>query len=129
MSTDNGEFLYKDETYRLIGAAFEVYNELTCAYNEPLYQEAYERELLLQSIPYKAQPQLRVSYKGELLAKDFFADIIAFEKIIVELKVLPKLTSREESQLLNYLKAAKLRVGLLVNFGSHPKLEYKRIVL
>jgi len=129
MSTDDRDFLFKEETYQLIGAAFEVYNELDCAYNEPLYQEAYERELSLQSIPFKAQPLLKVAYKDQLLEKDFFADIIAYDKIIVELKALPKLTSREESQLLNYLKAANLKVGLLINFGSHPKLEYKRIVL
>ncbi len=129
MNTDDGDFFCKEETYQLIGAAFEVYNELTCAYNEPLYQEAYERELGLQKIPYEAQPLLKVSYKGEFLTKEFFADIIAFGKVVVELKALEKLTSREEAQLLNYLKAAKLRVGLLINFGSHPKLEYKRIVL
>ncbi len=93
------DFLHKEETYQLIGAAFEVYNALTCAYNEPLYQEAYQRELTLQSIPFIAQPQLKVKYKGEFLKKDFFADIIAFDKIIVELKALPKLTPREESQL------------------------------
>ena len=129
MSSDDGEFLFKDETYQLIGAAFEVYNELGCAYLEPLYQEAYEKELHLQNIPFTAQPLLRVPYKGELLKKEYYADIIAFDKIIVELKTIEKLTSREESQLLNYLKAANLKVGLLINFGSHPKLEYKRLVL
>ncbi len=129
MSTDDRDFLCKEETYKLIGAAFEVYNELTCAYNEPLYQEAYEFELGLQKIPFQAQPQLRVSYKGQLLEKEFYADIIVFDQVIVELKALEKLTSREEAQLLNYLKAANLKVGLLINFGSHPKLEYKRIVL
>ena len=128
MNSDDG-FLYKDETYKLIGAGFEVYNELGCAYLEPIYQEAYEQELGLQNIPFHAQVPLRVPYKGELLKKEYFADLIAFGKIIVELKVLEKLTSREESQLINYLKAANLQVGLLLNFGSHPKLEYKRIVL
>jgi len=128
MNSDD-EFLYKDETYKLIGAGFEVYNELGCAYLEPIYQEAYEKELGLQSIPLQSQAPLRVPYKGELLTKEYFADLIAFDKIIVELKVLEKLTSREESQLLNYLKAANLQVGLLLNFGAHPKLEYKRIIL
>ena len=123
------EFIHKDETYKLIGAGFEVYNELGCAYLEPIYQEAYERELALQSIPFASQAPLRVSYKGECLNKNYYADLIAYQKVIVELKVLEKLTSREESQIINYLKAAGLQVGLLLNFGSHPKLEYKRIVL
>ena len=128
MNSD-GEFLHKDETYRLIGAGFEVYNELGCSYLEPLYQEAYEKELGLQAISYQPQAPLRVPYKSELLKKEYYADLIAFDKIIVELKVLEKLTSREDSQLINYLNAANLKVGLLFNFGSHPKLEYKRIVL
>ncbi len=69
------------------------------------------------------------STKDKNSKKQYFADLVAYDKIIVELKVLEKLTSREESQLINYLKAAKLQVGLLLNFGSYPKLEYKRIVL
>ena len=123
------EFIHKDETYNIIVAGFEVYNELGCAYLELIYQEAYERELALQSIPFASQAPLRVSYKGECLNKNYYADLIAYQKVIVELKVLEKLTSREESQIINYLKAAGLQVGLLLNFGSHPKLEYKRIVL
>ncbi|MAM92921.1 MAG: GxxExxY protein [Opitutaceae bacterium] len=99
------EFIHKDETYKLIGAGFEVYNELGCAYLELIYQEAYERELALQSIPFASQ------------------------KVVVELKALEKLTSREESKIINYLKAAGLQVGLLLNIGSHPKLGYKHIVL
>ncbi len=129
MNPDEEDFLWKEESYRLIGAGFEVYNELGCAYHESIYQEAFERELELQSIPFKPQSMLKVPYKGNLLKKEYFADIIAFDKIIVELKALEKLSSREESQLINYLKAAKLNIGLLINFGSHPKLEYKRIAL
>lgn len=94
MSTDDREFLRQKETYKLIGAGFEVYNKLGCAYLEPIYQEAYEKELGLQFIPYTAQSTLRVPYKEVLLKKEYFADLIAYEKIIVELKVLPQLTSR-----------------------------------
>ena len=122
------DILFKDECYRLIGAAIEVQRELGHGLSEPIYQEALERELNSQGIPFVAQPLLKVFYKGEPLKKEYYADIIAYEKIILELKVLPKLTSKEESQLLNYLKISKLRLGLLINFGSPAPLEWKRIV-
>lgn len=127
MST-NEKVLYPDESYNLVGAAFEVYNELGSEFKEPIYQEAYEYEMSLQGIPFVAQPELSVDYKGHRLSKKYFADIIAYEKIIVELKVLEKLTSREESQVLNYLKASNLRLGILINFGHANTLEWKRII-
>ncbi len=129
MSTDKEEFLFRDETYNLIGAAFEVYNELGFSFLEPVYQEAYEHELSLKNILFVSQPCLRINYKGKLLEKEYFADLIAYEKILIELKAIEKLTPREEAQILNYLRAANIKVGLLINFGAHPKLEYKRIVL
>lgn len=129
MSADDRDFLYKEETYQLIGAAFEVYNELGHSFLEAIYQEAYEHELELKEISFTSQPQLRVTYKTKLLDKEYFADLIVHNKILVELKAIERLTPREESQVLNYLRAANIKVGLLINFGSHPKLEYKRIVL
>ncbi len=124
----NEDLLYPDECYKLVGAAFEVYNELGSEFKEPIYQEAYEYELNLQNIPFVAQPELSVDYKGHRLEKKYFADIISDEKIIVELKVLEKITPREESQLLNYLRASNLRLGILINFGHANKLEWKRII-
>lgn len=99
----NEDVLYPDECYKLIGAAFEVYNELGSEFKEPIYQEAYEYELGIQKLPFVAQPELTVDYKGHRLSETYYADLITYEKIVVELKVLPKLTSKEESQVLNYL--------------------------
>jgi len=120
--------IFKDETYQLIGAAFEFYNELGSELLEPVYQEAFEHELSLQQVPFIAQPPLKIRYKGIVLEKQYFADLIAFDKIIIELEAIETITSREESQLLNYLQAANLKLGLIINFGSHPKVEHKRII-
>ena len=88
------EFTLKDETYKLIGGGFEVYNELGCTYLKPIYQEAYERELALQSIPFASQAPLCVSYRGERLNKSYYANLIAYQKVILELAVLEKFTPR-----------------------------------
>lgn len=122
------ELLYKEEVYVIVGAAMEVYNELGCGFLEPVYQEALEIELPLRGIPFEPQKELPISYKGRRLQKTYVADFIAFEKVIVEIKALDRLTSRGESQLLNYLKATNLQVGMLINFGAANGLEWKRMV-
>ena len=122
------DLLCKEEVYSLIGAAMEVYNELGYGFFEPIYQEAIEMELTARGVPFAAQEEVRVSYKGARLSKFYVADLIVFGKVIVELKALDRLTSREEAQLLNYLKATGLEVGVLINFGAHGKLEWKRMV-
>ena len=88
------EFTLKDETYKFIGGGFEVYKELGCTYLKPIYQEAYERELALQSIPFASQAPLCVSYRGERLNKSYYANLIAYQKVILELAVLEKFTPR-----------------------------------
>jgi GxxExxY protein len=127
MST-NKEILFADECYALISAAFEVYNELGFEFLEPVYQEAYEHELSPRGIEFVSQPLLKIRYKTHILNKEYFADIIAQNEILIELKAIEKLTPREESQFLNYLKSSKLRLGLLINFGHDQKLEWKRII-
>lgn len=127
MST-NKDILFADECYQLVGAAFEVYNELGSEFLEPVYQEAYEFELSERQIAFVAQPQLKIQYKEYTLEKEYFADLIAHQEILIELKAIEKLTKREESQVLNYLKASNLRLGLLINFGHDQKLEWKRII-
>lgn len=82
-----------------------------------------------RTLPFESQKILRIDYKGRLLKKEYIADLIYYNQIIVELKALDKFTGKEESQILNYLKATKMKVGLLINFGSSPKLEWKRFVL
>jgi GxxExxY protein len=122
------ELLLKDEVYAIIGAAIEVHRELGEGFLEPVYQEALEIELAGRGIPFEAQKTLAICYKGRKLRKEYIADLVCFGQIIVELKALDRLSTNEESQILNYLKATGLRVGLLINFGSTGQLEWKRRV-
>jgi GxxExxY protein len=122
------ELLYKDEVYAIIGAAMEVYNNLGPGFLEAVYQEAMEIETTSRKIPALPEQKLYIEYKGAPLKKFYEADLICYDKIIVEIKALDRLTSREESQILNYLKATGMKVGLLINFGAHNDLEWKRLV-
>jgi len=121
------ELIFKEEVYAIIGAAMEVYNELGPGFAEPVYQEAFGTELVSRRIPVKAQQELVIFYKGARLQKSYIADYIAYDKIIIEIKALDQLSSREEAQLLNYLKATSMPLGLLINFGAHNDLEWKRL--
>jgi len=121
------QLLFKDEVYAIIGAAMEVHNELKDGFLEAVYQEAMEVELAKRAIPFTPQQEIPIKYKDQLLKKTYMADFIAFEMIIVEIKALDHLSRREEAQMLNYLKASKLEMGLLINFGT-KKLEWKRMV-
>jgi len=114
-------------TYKIIGAAMEVHKEMGCGFLEGVYQEALEVEFGVQGIPYKAQPVVEILYKGKPLEKKYQPDFMCFGEIIVEIKALERLSGTEESQIINYLKATKLKVGLLINFGS-KSLEHKRFV-
>jgi len=116
-----------ERTYKIIGAAIEVHKELGCGFLEAVYQEALEREFTIQKIPFKAQPFIQVKYKGQPLNKTYQPDFVCYEVVIVEIKAMSGLTGLEEAQLINYLKATGLKVGLLINFGS-KSLEHKRLV-
>jgi len=122
------ELLLKDEVFAIVGAAIEVHRELGPGFLEAVYQEALAIELRERGIQFEAQKPLRISYKGKTLNKEYFADLVCCGQIIVELKALDRLTGNEEAQILNYLKATGLRVGVIINFGSHGKLEWKRFV-
>ena len=122
------ELMYKEEAYKIVGAFFEVYNEQGCGFVEPVYQECLEIELGLQGIPFRAQQQLQLQYKGRRLKQIYIPDFICFDQIIVEIKAVSALCDEHRAQIHNYLKATGFRLGLLVNFGHHPKLEYERIV-
>jgi len=118
----------KDErTYKIIGAAMEVHKELGCGFLEGVYQEALAREFKVQGIPYKPQPVVEIKYKGEPLNKTYQPDFTCYDEIIVEIKALSELSGVEEAQIINYLKATGLKVGLLINFGA-KSLEHKRLV-
>jgi len=122
------EILFKDECYLIQGAIFEVYREMGCGFLEAVYQECLEEEFKLQNIPFVAQRDLLIQYKGKQLRQTYKPDFICFDQIIVEIKALSTLAGEHEAQVLNYLKATGYRVGLLVNFGCHPKATVKRLV-
>jgi GxxExxY protein len=122
------QLLLPDEVYAIVGAAMQVHTELGCGFLEAVYQEAMELELAAAGIPFEACKELAILYKGMPLKKKYVADVVCFGKIIVELKALDQLSGREEAQLLNYLKATGLHVGILINFGAHGHLELERYV-
>jgi len=122
------DLIYRDEVYAIVGAAIEVHKELGSGFLEAVYQEALQRELESRRIPFSPQRELVIRYKGEPLEKRYFCDLLCYENVMVELKALDKLTGKEEAQLLNYLKAAGLPVGVLINFGATGKLEWRRLV-
>jgi len=119
--------LYKDECYAVQGAVFDVYREMGCGFLEAVYQECLEKEFRSQKLPFEAQKELVLSYKAEPLSQTYKPDFICYSKIIVELKAVKEIASEHKAQLLNYLKATGLELGLLVNFGAYPKVEIVRI--
>ena len=125
----NKEILFKEECYQIQGAVFEVYREIGCGFLEAVYQESLEKELAIRDIAFIAQQELKLQYKGEPLKQTYKPDLICFNSIIVELKALSATTGEHKAQVLNYLKATGIRLGLLVNFGCYPKATVERIVL
>ena len=122
------ELLLRDEVYSIVGAAIEVHRELGPGFLEEVYQEALELEMSSRAIPFEAQKQLRIRYKGHVLDKMYFADFLCYGEIVVEIKALGHISGREHAQVLNYLKATGHRVGVLINFGSEGRLEWKRFI-
>ena len=120
--------LFEKETYRILGACFEVYNDKGCGFLEAVYQECLTIEFKLQSIPYRAQLPLELKYKGVVLEQKYQPDFLCFDQILLEIKSVKNIIDEHRAQLHNYIKATGLRLGLLVNFGHHPKLEYERII-
>jgi GxxExxY protein len=120
--------LFKEESYRIVGACFEVYKEKGSGFLEAVYQECLELEFGLQAIPFEPRATLSLSYKGRPLKQTYIPDFLCFEKIILELKAVSKLVDEHRAQVHNYLKATGHKLGLLINFGHHPGLEIERIV-
>ena len=130
MSTDTALKSEHDaDGYALIGACYEVHTEMGNGYLESVYQESLELGLTDRGISFIAQPKLPIFYKGRQLRKEYEADLLVLDKIIVELKAVKALLPEHEAQLINYLKATKRKVGYLVNFGAFPKLDWRRRVL
>lgn len=121
--------IYKEESYRIVGAAFNVYNVLGPGFLETVYQEAFEIELQKQGIPYEREKELKIQYNGIELKQTYKADFVCFGKIIVELKAVSTLDDAHRSQVYNYLHATNYKLGLLLNFGCANELEKERIVI
>ncbi len=121
--------IYKNEIYAIQGAIFDVCREMGAGFLEAVYQECLEKELKKRNIPFIAQPELSLSYKGEILKQKYKPDIICYDKIIIELKAIKTIAPVHKAQVLNYLKATNMRLGLLVNFGAYPKAHITRLAL
>jgi GxxExxY protein len=121
------DLIFKDECYSIIGACFEVYKNKGCGFHEPVYQECLGIEFEHCGIPAIALPALSLEYRNRILEQKYFPDFVCYEKIIVELKAVGELTDEHRAQLLNYLKASGFQLGLLINFGHYPKLQYERM--
>jgi GxxExxY protein len=113
----------------LMGAAFEVYNDRGYGLGEELYQECFEIELGLRSIPFTAKQEIQCFYKGRELQKRYIPDLFVFNGIVVELKAVAQLSPEHEAQLINYMRISRQPVGYLINFGHKETLEWKRFVL
>jgi len=123
------KILFKDESYAIQGAIFDVYREMGCGFLEAVYQECLEKEFRIRNIPFVSQAELKLSYKGEPLVQTYKPDFICFNQIIVELKAVKAIAPEHHAQVINYLKATGIKLGILVNFGDHPKATIIRLAL
>ena len=124
-----GNLLFEEETFAIRGAVFEVYRELGCGFLEAVYQECLEKELSAKGIPFRSQPELTLIYKGQWLQQTYKPDLICYDQIILELKAVKDISPEHKAQVINYLKATNLKLGLLINFGSYPKSQIERFAL
>ena len=123
------KIIYKDESYAIQGAVFEVYREMGSGFLESVYQECLEKELSSRNISFVSQQELKLTYKGDELKQAYKPDLICFNRIIVELKAVKEIAPEHKAQVINYLKATGMKLGLLINFGSYPKATIIRLVL
>lgn len=123
----DSKLLFPEESYAIIGACFDVYNDKGCGFLESVFQECLEIEFEYKGIPFLSQKELKLSYRGRLLKQTFKADFVCFEKILIEIKAVSQIVDEHRAQVLNYLNASGFELGILVNFGHYPKLEYERI--
>jgi len=122
------ELIYKNENYAIIGACFAVYKNKGCGFHEPVYHECLVIELELQGIPFLSKPPQTLQYRGRTLLQTFAPDFLCYEKIILEIKAASALVDEHRAQVLNYLSATDCNLGLLVNFGHYPRMEYERVL-
>jgi GxxExxY protein len=123
------ELIFKEESYAIVGAAMDVYYTLGLWFLEPVYHNAMLVELGRRRIPFESEKELYLYYKNVRLEKKYCPDLVCYGQIIVELKVVPRISNIEVAQLINYLKITRNRLGLLINFGAERTLEWKRYVI
>lgn len=123
------EILYKDESYKIVGAAMNVYNALGCGFLESVYQEALAIEFKREGVPFEAEKEVRIFYAGVELKQTYKPDFFCYDRIIIELKAVSTIDASHRAQLYNYLKATQCRLGLLINFGNSNGLQVERKVL
>lgn len=119
--------VYRDECYKIMGACFEVYKEKGCGFLEAVYQECLEIEFEMQGILFLPKKPLALTYKGRPLKQKYEPDFICMDKIILEIKAVSALADEHRAQVLNYLNATGYKLGLLVNFGHYPKVQWERM--
>ena len=121
--------IYKDEGYKLMGAAFAVYNEQGYGLAEEIYRESLAIELGLRGFAFQSKQELKCYYKGRELKRHYVPDLLVFGCLVVELKAVSQLLPEHEAQLINYMRITKQPVGYLINFGHKDSLEWKRFIL
>ena len=121
------DIFYKEESYAIIGLCMEVHNKLGHGFSEIVYKDALEIEFTANEILFEREKEYPIQYKGQILKHKFFADLVVFDSIVIEIKCVKSLLDEHVSQVINYLRASDKKLGLLINFGR-DKLEYKRLV-
>jgi GxxExxY protein len=121
------DILYKAESFEIMGACFDVYKAMGSGYLEAVYQECLQIELANRQIPFVPFARLPLIYRGVPLQQFYEADIVCYNRIILELKAAHRLDNQHRAQMLNYLKITGMKLGILLNFGHYPLLEYERI--
>lgn len=122
------DYLFKAESFKIIGACMEIHKELGSGFNEIVYQHAAVIEFESRRITFEREKVLDIVYKGELLPKKYIADFVCFNTILVEFKAVSELNENHFSQVIGYLKASDIKLGLLINFGE-SSLKFRRIIL
>jgi GxxExxY protein len=123
------QLIYRDEVYAIQGAIFDVYRKMGTGFLEGVYQECLAIELARRSVPFAALKPLALVYDGEPLRHGYVADFICFERVLLELKAARAIAPEHRAQIINYLRATGIKLGLLVNFGASAKVEIERFVL
>ncbi len=121
------DLIFKEESYKIVGACMEVHRELGMGFKEIVYKDALEIELKMLDFKYEREKAYKIEYKGKVLPRKFYADFVLFDSIIVEIKATPVIVNPFVYQTINYLKASGIKLGIIINFGE-KSLTYKRVV-